>query len=477
MELFLDPDDPSARVMQLYEQVRTAIAEGRLAPGDRLTPSRTVAAALGVSRTTVTEAYGRLSAEGYIEGRSARGSVVSAAPPHLHRDPRVAALRPTRRAAGIVAYDSDPAADGMFDFRAGRLDRTVFPARAWRRSVLRSLERAPAHYADPAGTPELRAVLANWVARSRGVTASAEEVFVTAGAGHAVDLVARVLVDPGATVAVEEPGYPPVLSLLRSQGLHVVTVPVDEGGIVVEALPPRTRLVYVTPSHQFPLGMVMARSRRLQLLAWAARSGAAIVEDDYDSEFRHTARPLEPLQRLDRDGRVVYVGTFSKCLSPALRVGFMVVPRTLVPTLRAVRQAIDWCPPVPAQAALTHFVGEGRLDQHLRRSRRVFGRRRQVLLEALERALPPGYRRLPSDAGLHVTVTGPEDPDDEGLALRLRRHGVLVSSLRRTYATTPAGSGLILGFAGLPDPLVVPAVDALSAALTRRSPRRVLKPT
>jgi GntR family transcriptional regulator/MocR family aminotransferase len=188
------------------------------------------------------------------------------------------------------------------------------------------------------------------VTRSRGVTATPDDIIVTSGAGHAIDLVARVLVDPGSVVAVEEPGYRPVVALLRSQGLRVVGVPVDKHGIVVEAIPPRARLVYVTPSHQYPLGPVMARSRRLELLRWATHASAAIIEDDYDSELRRTPRPLEPLQRLDAVGRVIYVGTFSKSLSPALRLGFLVAPPSLIPALRAVRQVSDWCPPEVTQS-------------------------------------------------------------------------------------------------------------------------------
>ena len=218
----------------------------------------------------------------------------------------------------------------------------------------------------------------------------------------------------------------------------MVGVPVDDHGIVVEAIPPRARLVYVTPSHQYPLGMVMGRRRRLELLHWAARSGAAIVEDDYDSEFRHTARPLEPLQRLDRDGRVIYVGTFSKSLSPALRVGFLVAPRTLLPALRAARQAVDWCPPPATQDALTHFIVDGYLDQHLRRTRRSYAKRHRLMREALDQFLPAGYRRLPAEAGLHLTVTGPSDPADPDLAPTLRRHGLLVPSLRRTLRVQSA---------------------------------------
>jgi GntR family transcriptional regulator / MocR family aminotransferase len=465
VELFLDPDDARPQKVQLYEQLRTAIVEGRLTPGDRLIPSRMVAADLHISRATVTEAYGRLSAEGYIEGRSGGGSVVSAAPLAVRLRSRVAALEPTRRAADIAPYDPDPTAEVLFDCRPGRLDLALFPVAAWRRCVLRTLNRAPGQYDDPRGTPELRAALANWVARSRGVAATPEDTVVTSGAGHAIDLVARVVADPGATVAVEEPGYPQTVSLFRSQGLRVVGVPVDDHGIVVDAIPPRVRLVYVTPSHQYPLGMVMARRRRLELLHWANRSGAAIVEDDYDSEFRHTARPLEPLQRLDRDGRVIYVGTFSKSLSPALRLGFLVAPRTLLPALRAARRAVDWCPPPATQAALTHFIVDGYLDQHLRRTRRSYAKRHRLMREALDQYLPAGYRRLPAEAGLHFAVTGPADPADPDLAATLRQHRLLLSSLRRTYAFSPPATGLLLGYAGLPDSLAVPAVRALGSAL------------
>ena len=465
MELFLDPDDPRPRTVQLYEQLRTAIVEGRLQPGDWLTPTRTVAVALTISRGTVTEAYGRLSAEGYIEGRSGGGSVVRPAPPRVHRRPPAAPLQPTRRAMGIAPYDPDPAERARFDCRPGRLDPALFPVADWRRCVLRSLHRAPTQYGDPHGTPALRGALAHWVARSRGVTATPEETFITSGAGHAIDLLARVLVDAGATVAVEEPGYPPVVALLRGQGLRVVGVPVDEHGLVVDAIPDRARLVYVTPSHQYPLGVVMARHRRLQLLDWAARSGAAIIEDDYDSEFRHTSRPLEPLHRLDRDGRVVYVGTFSKSLSPALRVGFLVAPATLQPALSAVRQAVDWCPPPATQEALTRFIADGYFDKHLRRSRRVYAELHRLTQAALDRFLPAGYRCLPAEAGLHVTVTGPRDPADPAMEKALRQHDLLVSSLRRTYAFNRPTAGFLLGFAGLPTAQISSAVHTLGAAL------------
>ena len=466
MELFLDPDDPRSRTTQLYEQLRAAIMDGRLQPGDRLTPSRTAATELGLSRGTVAAAYGRLSAEGYVRGRSGGGSVVNPTAPQISPRAPVAALQPTRRAAAITGYAPEPPGQVRFDFRPGRLDPALFPAADWRRCVLRALDRTPNQYDDPAGTPALRAALAHWVARSRGVAATTETTFVTSGAGHALDLVARVLVDPGAMVAVEEPGYPPAVAVLRSQGLRVVGVPVDDHGLVVDAIPHRVRLVYVTPSHQYPLGMVMARDRRVELLQWAARNGAAIVEDDYDSEFRHASRPLEPLQRLDRDGRVIYVGTFSKSLSPALRLGFLVAPPTLLPVLRATRKAIDWCPPPGTQQAMTQFITDGYLDRHLRRSRRAYTERYRLMRRALDRFLPAGYRPLSAGAGLHIAVTGSRDAADPDLQPIIRAHGLRASSLRLSYGFTAPTAGFLLGFAGLATEQVVPAVRTFSAMLS-----------
>jgi GntR family transcriptional regulator/MocR family aminotransferase len=333
--------------------------------------------------------------------------------------------------------------------------------------MLHALDQLPGHYGEPAGIPELRAGLANWLSRSRGVTATAEEVVVTSGAGHAIDLIARVLLDPGAVVAVEEPGYPQVVELLRAQGLRVVGVPVDEQGIVVEAIPSRARLVYVTPSHQYPLGVVMTRRRRLELLDWADSAGAAIIEDDYDSEFRHTARPLEPLQRLDRDGRVIYVGTFSKTLSPALRLGFLVAPKNLIPSICAVRHVIDWCPPLATQVALAAFISDGHLDRHLRRSRAAYRERHRVLWDTLGELLPVGYRLLPAEAGLHVTIVRPELPPDPLAWSLLESRGFLIGSLRLTYRFTEPTPGFLVGFGALPTPSVSAACRAFVETIER----------
>jgi GntR family transcriptional regulator / MocR family aminotransferase len=467
VELFLDPNDGRPRTIQIYEQLRNAIIEGQLSPGERLAPTRMAAADLAVSRSTVTEAYGRLSAEGYIEGHAGGGSVVSPVPLAPIRPRRApAALTATPRAARVKPY-GNPGARAHFDLRPGHLDPSLFPITEWRRCMLHALDRPPSHYGDPAGIPDLRAGLVGWLSRSRGVTASADEVVVTSGAGHAIDLIARVLLDSGAVVAVEEPGYPPVVELLHAQGLHVVGVPVDDQGILVDAIPTKAQLVYVTPSHQYPLGMVMTRRRRLELLDWAGSAGAAIIEDDYDSEFRHTARPLEPLQRLDRDGRVIYVGTFSKTLSPALRLGFLVAPKNLISPICALRQVIDWCPPVATQVALATFISNGHLDRHLRRSRAVYRERHRLVWEALGKLLPAGCRLLPAEAGLHLTIVRPELPPDRHMWSLLESRGLLIGSLRLTYRFTDPVPGFLVGFGALSTSLVSAACRAFVEALER----------
>jgi GntR family transcriptional regulator/MocR family aminotransferase len=469
MELFLDPNDGRPMSVQLYEQLRSAIVEGQLAPGDRLGATRSVAADLRVSRSTVTDAYSRLVAEGYAEGRAGGGSVVSAVPRPVRRRRPASALAPTARAAAVTRYDQHPGAAGRFDLRPGSVDRSLFPTTVWRRCLARPLDHPPQQYGDPAGSPALREALAGWVTRSRGVAARPAEIIVTSGAGHAVDLVTRVLVDPGSVVAVEEPGYPPVVALLRSHGLRVVGVPVDQHGIVVDAIPSRARLVYVTPSHQYPLGPVLARSRRLELLHWASRAGAAILEDDYDSELRRTARPLEPLQRLDSDGRVIYVGTFSKSLSPALRLGFLVAPPSLIPALCAIRQVIDWCPPEVTQSGLEALITAGHLDRHLRRARIAYAERFQRMSSALRDMLPTGFQILPSRAGLHITLVNPDLPPDDLLHAAADRRNTRITSLRTSYHFTEPTSGLIVGFGGIATPDVPMAVAELSATIADAS--------
>jgi GntR family transcriptional regulator/MocR family aminotransferase len=470
--LFVDSTSDRALAAQLYEQLRDAIIEGRLGPGERLSPTRTVAADLGVSRSTVTDAYGRLSAEGFIVGRAGAGSVVAAARHQAtcRRHRQATVLAPTSQAARLRPFDPDPTVEGRFDLRPGRVDPSLFPTKTWRRCMTRALDHPPSQYGDPAGTYQLRTALTQWIARSRGMTTAPDDIVVTSGAAHAVDLAIRVITRPGDTVCVEEPGYPPVVELFRSWGLNVVGAAVDEEGISVEQIPRRAKLVYVTPSHQYPLGVVMSRHRRHQLLRWACINDAAIIEDDYDSEFRHTNRPLEPLQLLDRDGRVLYVGTFSKTLTPSLRVGFLAAPAPLIPAIHAVRQAIDWCPPVATQHALTEFITAGHLDRHLRRSRITYRERHRLIRQALTHHLPANYRPLPIHAGLHLAILGPQDPGRHQPPDDLWADGLLVASLAPTYHTTNPPNGFLLGFGALPTHLAHTAIRTLARKLRESRP-------
>jgi GntR family transcriptional regulator/MocR family aminotransferase len=447
MDLFLDPAAGQPLAGQLYEQLRGAITGGRLLPGDQLTPSRQLADELGVSRHTVTTAYGRLVAEGYAEGRAGGGSTVAAAFPvrPIRTDP-AAALRPGRRFAGWSPYFR-PAPDRCrFDLRPGLPDLTLFPAALWRRRVAAAVAAEHREYGDPAGRARLRRAIAGWVARSRSVAATEDTVVVTCGAQHAIDLVARVLLEPGDTVAIENPGYVPVTRLFSALGARVAGVPVDDQGLVVDLLPPTARIVYVTPSHQYPLGMTMSTPRRRALLRWAERHDAAIIEDDYDTEFRYVDRPLEPLQALDANGRVVYVGSFSKTFSPSIRLGFTVVPQPLAEPVAALRQLIDWHPPTAMQTALAGFIEDGLLDKHIRRSKRGYAERYHMLAEALAGPLADHLTARAPNAGLHVAAVLREGLSEDEVLQDAAGAGIAMSGLRDCFQAGPAQPGLLIGF-------------------------------
>jgi GntR family transcriptional regulator/MocR family aminotransferase len=408
-----------------------------------------------VSRTTVTVAYDRLSGEGFVTSRVGAGTFVSdevpGSPGTTGRS--ASALRP-RRVWDRVRVATAFAAPADYEFRTALPDASRFPFETWRRLVAREL-RAPAvgrgHYGDPAGEPALRGAIARHIGTARGVTATADNVTITNGTQQALDLVARVLLAPGDRVALEDPGYTPPLELFTSLGLDVVGVPVDEHGLVVDALPPTTRLVYVTPSHQYPLGTAMSLSRRLALLAWAGRNDAAIIEDDYDSEFRYGGRPIEPLQTLDTSGRVIYVGSFSKTMLATLRLGFVVTPSSLSPALRAAKYVTDWHTSVPTQAALANFIDQGWLARHIRKMRAVYQVRHEMIVHALGQDLADDLTIVPSAAGLHVSATAntASVADIRAVVLRALAGGVAVQPLSMFRIDHPPRSGLTLGYGAI----------------------------
>jgi GntR family transcriptional regulator/MocR family aminotransferase len=433
----------------VYRALREAIVDGRLPVGERLPATRVLAADLGVARNSVATAYERLVAEGYLEARVGAGTFVARAggKPRQRRhgaDP----LRPRWTAAPqpVSGTMTAPA----YDFRVGIPDASLFPFDTWRRLVgaeLRLRANSPGTYAEPSGHPPLRAAIARYLGVSRSVRASADDVVVTNGTQHALDLIARVLIRPGDVIAVEEPGYPPARMLFDALGARVAGVPVDGEGIVVDELPGNARLVFTTPSHQFPLGPPMSLRRRTALLDWAARRQVAVVEDDYDSEFRYSARPLEPLYSLDTAGRVLYVGTFSKSMMPTVRTGFVLAPPAIRAALAAARQLSDWYGQIPVQAALARFIDEGQLARHVRKAGKAYAERHDRLVTALAKI--PELEVVPSAAGLHVAAL--LRAGDAGPVVRAaERAGVAVEDLAHYYGQpSTAQAGIALGFGAI----------------------------
>jgi GntR family transcriptional regulator/MocR family aminotransferase len=449
MDLVIDGDG-AEKTVRVYRALREAIVDGRLPPGHRLPATRVLAADLGVARNSVATAYERLVAEGYLSARVGAGTYVAPARPQP--TPRRAAADPLRPRAGWTFTPlpvSAAAGRPRYDFRTGIPDAELFPFDTWRRLVaaeVRLRANSPGTYAEPAGHPALRAAIARYLGVSRSVRAAAEDVVVTNGTQHALDLIGRILLRPGDVVAVEEPGYPPARRLFTSLGAKVVGTPVDAEGLVVDALPAQARLVYSTPSHQFPLGRAMTLARRNALLDWARRRPAAIVEDDYDSEFRFSQRPLEPLYSLDTAGRVLYAGTFSKSMLPTVRTGFVLAPPALRDALVAARQLSDGYGQVAVQAALARFIDEGQLARHVRKAGKVYAARHAGIASFLGRLRALDV--VPSAAGLHVTALLTDG--DAGRAGRVvaaaARRGVVLDDLAMYGQDSSAQAGFVFGF-------------------------------
>lgn len=416
--LKLQPGAATTLYRQVVEQLREAIIAGRLAPGLRMPSSRDLATVHGISRNTVISAYQQLVAEGYLEGRDRSGHYVSptlpdSAPvtvPGSQGSPAgIPPLRLSRWAESLSALEVAGPDRLAIDFRSG-FDPHTFPLTEWRRHLARAMEEIlPAmDYADAAGYPPLRAAIADYVTRSRGAACTPEQVIVTTGARQGYDLVLRTLLEPGDGVAMEEPGYRGMRQSLAAAGAQIHAIPVDDRGMQVAALEQQRglRLVYVTPSNQFPTAVTLDLARRLTLLEWCRRTGALILEDDYDGEFRYDGHPLQCLQGLDGGHSVIYVGSFAKSLAPALRIGFLIVPEPLIAPMVRAKWIVDRQGPVILQAALASFITSGGLERHLRRMRTRYGQRRTAFLGALARLLP-GAVCTGVKAGMHAFVTLP----------------------------------------------------------------------
>lgn len=463
------------RLRALYGQLRAAILDGRLQPGARLPATRELASALAVSRNTVVAAYERLLGEGYVEARRGAGNFVADLAGRAAPAARAAGAADDRLAPAWRGWNEMPRpmrlGNHAFDFRVGLPDHRQFPFDVWRRLAARAwraMARSGALYDAAQGRPALREAIARHVAFARAVACVPDDVIVTSGAQQAFDLLARVLVVPGqTTVAVEDPGYPPVRDAFTAAGAHVVGVPVDEEGLVVERLPPDARVIYATPSHQFPLGVVLSPRRRAALLEFAQARGATVIEDDYDSEFRYGERPLDALQTLDRAGVVCYVGTFSKCLFPALRLGYLVAPPWLRSAVAHAKRLADWHCDAAAQDTLAAFIAEGHLARHVRRMRKLYAERRAALLDALARHGDGRLTPWPSGAGLHLAVQLAAATRAEALVSRAAAQGIHLETLGSYALQREAPNGLALGF-GLIDAGRIDAAIGRVVALLER---------
>ncbi len=432
---------------QIYFAIRQAILNGALRPGVRLPATRGLARQLAVSRNTVMAAFEQLHAEGYVDGRVGAGSFVShrlpAVVPGARARPGQASVRsierpgPSARGASLAGLGRDRTRARAFSPGVPELEQ--FPFDDWARLLARRWRRPRRAFlvgGDPAGYRPLCQAIADYLASARAVACRPEQVIVVSGTQQALDLAARVLIDPGDPVWIEEPGYPPTRAVLVAAGARPVPVPVDDEGLSVVAgrrLEPGARLIAVSPSHQFPLGVTMSLQRRLELLEFARAAGGFVLEDDYDSEYRYAGRPLAALQGLDRDGRVIYVGTMSKVMFPGLRVGYMVVPEQLIDAFLAVRALVDAHPSSIAQAALVDFIGDGHLAAHIRRMRALYAERQGVLVGAVRERLGERLAVAPSAAGMHLVGWLAPGSDDRAIAQAAGEAGVEAPALSSYY--------------------------------------------
>ncbi|GAB2578160.1 PLP-dependent aminotransferase family protein [Dyella jejuensis] len=451
---------------QLAEWFRRAIMDGRMRPGQRVPSTRSLARELGISRVPVLSAYEQLYAEGYLETFVGAGTCVARSIPGAAFKPGAAAARiapddvaqgNSRRASRRVDGLRAPAqtwANNQGAFRVGLPALDHFPVAAWSKLVHRHARQPLVEhmvYGDPMGYLPLREVIADYLATVRAVRCDASRILITTGSQQGLQICMHALLEAKDRVWMEDPGYPGARQALKTVGADIVPVPVDEEGLVVDEGIRRSRharAAYISPSHQFPLGCTMSATRRMQLLNWATRTGAWIIEDDYDSEYRFGGRPLASLQGMDSGDRVIYVGTFSKVMFPALRVGYVVVPEDLVCAFAAVRDAFDTFSSTLYQIVLADFIGEGQFARHIRRMRMLYLERRNALLEAIDKHMDGRLQVIGAQAGMQLAALLPRGVDDVAVSIKAAQKGISARPLSLCYAAPPPRGGVILGYSG-----------------------------
>ncbi len=472
----VDRTAPEPLHRQIYNAYRTAILDRRLRPGQRIPSTRSLASELGVSRFPVLSAYAQLLAEGYFESRVGAGTVVSGSLPEQFTSSRPtgarilaasSGARPVSRRSSILRPEHAPWLQGSGAFSVGQVAFDHFPLQVWSNLVARHCRKMSArsfHYGDPMGSPAFRETIASYLGTARSLRCEAGQIMIVSGSQQALEISARVLLDAGDRMWVEEPGYRYARDVFALAGCRLVPVPVDQEGLDVAAgirQYPKARAALVTPSHQFPLGETMSASRRLQLLDWAQKTGSWIIEDDYDSEFRYESAPIASLHGLDSNSAVIYIGTLSKVLFPSLRLGYVVIPAGLVDRFLAVRRAMDLGPPSFHQEVLADFISEGHFARHIRRMRVLYGERRSALVDSIRKELGSMVEVHGSEAGMHLTVTLPARILDLEIAERAAREKLWIWPLSPAYLGAVSRPGFILGFGGTPVEEIPPAVRKL----------------
>jgi GntR family transcriptional regulator/MocR family aminotransferase len=466
--------------------LKDAILDKRLPPGSRLPSTRDAKRLFGVSRNSAQDVYDRLAEEGLLSTKHGSGTFVCAAQPDPVAKPdtrwedHMGRVNPFWDRPDIASWigfwheerGAEPMSPPIADLRPSLIDQRMFPHATFRQVMarqLRRLEMNPASGRSPQrnqGNRQLRQAITDHIGLTRAVACRPEDVLVTSGAQQAFDLIARALVVPGKTVvAIEDPSYPPMRVPFAMAGARILPVPVDSEGLVVDAITADANIICVCPSHQFPLGMTMSPRRREALLNFARRKGAVIVEDDYDGEFRYDGSPLEALRSGASASHVFYLGSFSKCMFPALRLGFVVPPAWALPALVAAKNSTDWHSSIPVQAAVAGFIRDGHLTRHIRQVRKIYGERRGRLLRLLDQQLGHAFTAVPSFYGLHVAIIGRDGLDCEILSDALARRGIMIHSLARYFMGAATRTGFVISFAAADAEILEMAVRAMADEL------------
>lgn len=461
---------------QVYREVRRAILCGTLRGGERLPSTRELAEQLGISRTVVILAYEHLLAEGYVAGRKGSGTYVAdrladAVAIGTRQQARVRLSRFGKSVAASVPRVNTPPQRPLvprYNFIYGRSDLDTFPFTIWQRMLLRQVRKGSARqfdYGSALGNEGLRSAIAFHLRRTRAVVCDPSEVIIVNGSQQALDLVTRVLVDPGDRVAIEDPHYDGIRETLRVAGARLRPVPVDRDGLNPARLPEDANVVFVTPSHQFPTGAILSLDRRIALLEWARRHDAVIVEDDYDGEFNYDSRPLESLQGLDREGRIIYIGTFSRTIFASLRIGYLVAPASLMPALTAAKWLSDLHTASLEQQTLAEFISSGMYERHLKHLRRRNTARRGALLDAVKQYLGDRVELTGEGAGAQVVLWPKARVCEEAVVADAAKRGVGIYGIEHCFLRRPSRPGFLIGYARLTEQEIRQGIRLLGEVL------------